>query len=65
MAALTTIAVSNASPSSVTLSLNGSAFDLTGLQVAQLYVVVKKMTVQNGHELPSQAGATVTLPAGF
>jgi hypothetical protein len=65
MAALTTIAVSNASPSSVTISLNGTAYDLTGLQVAQLYAVVKKMTVQNGRELPSHTGAVVTLPAGF
>jgi hypothetical protein len=34
-------------------------------EVAQLYAVVRKMTVQNGRELPSHTGAVVTLPAGF
>jgi hypothetical protein len=65
MAALTTIAVSNNAPSSVTLSLNGTAYDLNGLQVAQLNSVVRKLTVQCGRELPSHTGATVALPAGF
>jgi hypothetical protein len=65
MAALTTIAVSNNAPTGVTLSLNGTAYDLNAYQLTQLAAVIEKVSVQCQNSLPSHTGATVTLPAGF
>jgi hypothetical protein len=60
MAALTTCAISARTPRSVTVTLNASQFDLTGVQVIQLGKVFDALRVECAASLPTDASVVVS-----